>query len=99
MKFCLSRSDLYLNNPNLTKIVSSEVNIHQYINKHKLQDKIFINFSNLKINNLETLILLENIQYLYLNYNEIENIQGIKNCKRLKVLDISHNYIKSLDYL
>lgn len=65
----------------------------------KLSSLIKLSLGNNKLNSFPNLFGFESLQELRLNHNNITSIPNVLslNCKNLKILDLSHNEIKSWD--
>ncbi|CAF1166193.1 unnamed protein product [Adineta steineri] len=69
-------------------------------NLSHLQHLDTINLSNNYITKIENLSMLPKLNSLYLSHNKLESVQDIehlKECKTLSVVDLSHNNIEDAD--
>lgn len=51
------------------------------------------------IGSIANMDYLKRLQEIYLDYNYIENLNGIENLKNLRLLRANHNHIKNIDAL
>ena len=69
------------------------------VTKYRMSQVKEINLEDSKVKNLEGLQYCVNLEYLFLENNEIEDISPISNLTKLKTLNLNNNNIKDISFI
>lgn len=73
--------------------------IQRISREHETQRIVYLNLFNNKIRKIEHMQNLPNLLTLILSFNEIEEIEGLAQNKKLRKLDLNHNFIRQIKNL
>lgn len=69
------------------------------VTKYRMSQVKEINLEDSRVKNLDGLQYCVNLEYLFLENNEIEDISPISNLTKLKVLNLNENNIKDISFI
>ena len=73
--------------------------IRRISRENEISRIVYLNLFNNKIKKIVCMQSLPNLLTLILSFNEIEEIEGLNENKKLRKLDLSHNFIRQIKNL